>query len=129
MRISLVLVFILNSALAIAQEAEFKFVDTKLKLPKTEEGKVLEFEYTFENKGDAPLIISKIEVACTCTKFTYPTLPVKPGESGTIKVTFDSEGKTGWQYRDLIVYSNAKKNPEKLRFIVEIINEVPKESP
>lgn len=122
MRISLVLVFILSSALAIAQGAEFKFNDTKLKLPKAKEGAVLEFEYTFVNKGDVPLIITKIDVACTCTEITYPNTPVKPGESGTIKVTFDSDKKTGWQYRDLIVYSNAKKNPAKLRFIVEILN-------
>ena len=72
---------------------------------------------------EQPLIITKIDVACTCTKFTYPATPVKPGESGTIKVTFDSDQKIGWQYRDLIVYSNAKKGPHKLRFIVEIDNE------
>lgn len=123
MRISLVLVFILSSAAAFAQTAEFKFnTPRNLKLAKVPEGEVVAFEYQFTNKGDAPLIISKIEVACPCTKFEYPKTPIKPGETGTIKVTFDTDGKIGYQDRTLLIYANTKDSPTKARFRIMVDN-------
>ncbi len=117
----LIIFFILNSALVIGQ-AEFLFNKTSHRFPKTKEGAVLKCEYEFTNSGNKPLIISEIKVQCTCTKFEYPKEPVKPGEKGIIKVTFDTNGTIGYQDRILEVFSNAKKNPVKLRFKVMVDN-------
>lgn len=122
MRLILFLILLLNSALASAQVAEFSFSDPNLRLPKTPEGKVLTFEYPFTNKGTAPLVISEIKVQCTCTKFEFPKEPVMPGASGVIKVTFDTNGKIGYQDRILQVFANTKKSPYELRFRVMVDN-------
>ena len=99
------------------------FENTVHKFPEATAGALLEHDYVFTNNGNKPLIISKIEVSCTCTKFNYPTKPVLPGTKGVITVSFDTKNKTEFQNRVLSVFSNAKKNPTKLRFKVLIISD------
>ena len=44
-------------------------------------------------------------------------------EKGIIKVSFDTKNKIAWQDRTLTIFSNAKNNPEKIRFKVMIEND------
>lgn len=118
-RFLLIIFLSLNSALVYSQ-AEFSFVKNTIKFPKTKAGEVLKFQYEFTNTGDQPLIITEIKVQCSCTKFEFPKEPIKPGEKGIIKVSFDTKAKYGYQDRTLDIYSNAKKNPYKLRFKVVV---------
>lgn len=108
-------IFFLLPALSDAQP-EIKFEDKSLKFDKVEAGEILSFDFIFLNKGDQPLIISDIQVACDCTKPTWPREPVKPGAQDTIHVTFDTSGKIGWQDRILEIHSNSEKSPDKVRF-------------
>ncbi|MFT7611336.1 MAG: hypothetical protein ACI9J3_000279 [Parvicellaceae bacterium] len=101
-------------------QAEFQFIESSHKFPDTETGALLEHDYTFTNTGDSPLIISDIKVTCSCTKFTYPSEPVLPGQQGVIHVSFDTKDKSEFQNRTLSIYSNAKKNPQKIRFKVKV---------
>jgi hypothetical protein len=68
------------------------------------------------------LIINNIKVSCTCTKFSYADETIKPGKSGYIHVTFDTNKKYNWQDRELMIMSNAKNNPETIRFKVMVDN-------
>ena len=49
---------------------------------------VRSFEFT--NTGDAPLIITKVKSSCGCTVPEKPTEPILPGETGVIKVKYDT---------------------------------------
>lgn len=49
------------------------------------------FEYT--NIGEQPLVINQAVASCGCTVPEYTKAPVKPGEKGQIKVTYNGEGK------------------------------------
>lgn len=110
-------------SLSAAAQAEFKFDQRVHKFPKTKEGVVLKHVYTFTNTGDEPLVIERIKVACSCTKFTYLKEPVAPGQSSEIVVTFDTKGKIAWQDRILEIYANTRKNPTKIRFKVQVDND------
>lgn len=55
-------------------------------------GEVKYTEFTFTNTGDVPIEIDLV-ARCECTDVDYPILPVKPGEKGTLKVTFNSAKK------------------------------------
>ena len=112
----------MSSALVFGQAAEFSFSKKNLKLPKTPEGEAVYFEYPFTNKGDLPLVINEIKVACPCTQSKYPMQPIKPNEEGSINVSFDTKGKIGYQDRILEVHSNAEGSPHKLRFRVMVDN-------
>lgn len=116
------LIIILNSALAFSQEAEFSLLDKKtIKFPDTEAGKTLEHTFHFKNTGTTPLIIEDYEVACTCTKLTYPKHPILPGQSGELKLSFDTQGKYYFQDRNVLIKMNTKKQTERIRLKVYVI--------
>ena len=122
MRLLIITLFILNSALSFSQQAEFKFKDKTQRLGKVQEGEVLTMLYEFTNSGDVPLIISDYKVACTCTTVILPEEPILPGKQGQIKVLFDSAGKIAYQDRTIELYSNSSKSPDKIRFTLSVIN-------
>ncbi len=118
-KVLLIIFLLINSASAYCQ-AEFSFKKSTIKFPKTKQGAVLKGEYEFTNTGNQPLIISEIKVTCPCTKYEFPKEPIMPGATGVIKVIFDTKDAYGWQDRNLDIYSNAKKNPVKVRFKVQV---------
>jgi peptidoglycan-associated lipoprotein len=103
-----------------------QFNRRELDLGKVKKGEKREFTFEFTNKGDADLKIAIIS-ACDCTTTDYSTDPVKPGESGKIKVTFDSTDKTESETIDVdIILENTmpgKESPiiERLQYKFELI--------
>ncbi|MCP3931025.1 MAG: DUF1573 domain-containing protein [Bacteroidetes bacterium] len=47
--------------------------------------------FTFTNEGTEPLVIKHAKASCGCTVPTYPKEPISPGESGEIKVRYDTK--------------------------------------
>lgn len=48
--------------------------------------------FTFTNVGTAPLIINQAVASCGCTIPSYTKAPIKPGDKGEIKVTYNGTG-------------------------------------
>ena len=48
--------------------------------------------FTFTNVGTAPLIINQAVASCGCTIPSYTKAPIKPGEKGEKKVTYNGTG-------------------------------------
>lgn len=71
------------------------------------QGDKVSHDFTFRNTGDAPLLINNATASCGCTRPEYPFIPIEPGKSGTISVTFNSTGKIGNQRPTVTVSSNA----------------------
>lgn len=113
-------IMILNSAIVLGQYAEFSFDGRTHKFEEVAAGAQLEHVFTFTNSGDEPLVITKYDVECECTKAILPKAPILPGETGTIKVTFDTEGKVGWQYRKILLHANVKKSPYWIKIVVNV---------
>lgn len=80
------------------------------------EGEKVEHVYTFKNEGTADLVISEVKPSCGCTVPDYTKTPVKPGETGEVKVTFDTGGKPGNQQKTVTVKSNTETGTETLNF-------------
>lgn len=99
----------MNSAFILTGGAEFSFLDRSHKFNDTEAGVLLEHDYKFQNTGDEPLIIKSYEVACSCTKITFPKEPILPGKFGLVHLSFDTNGKYGFQSRKVKILSNTKK--------------------
>ncbi|MFD2917311.1 DUF1573 domain-containing protein [Psychroserpens luteus] len=47
--------------------------------------------FEFTNTGNAPLIISNAKSTCGCTVPNWPKEPIMPGQSGEIKVKYDTK--------------------------------------
>lgn len=74
------------------------------------QGEQVSTVFRFTNVGDENLILQRVETSCGCTVPEYDREPVAPGESGSIRVRFDSDGKEGQQYKTVKVISNCKDN-------------------
>ncbi len=79
-------------------------------LPK---GTPCEYEFKFKNTGKEPLIIQNAQASCGCTVPIWPKEPIMPGQSGMIKVKYDSN-RVGAFTKTVNVTSNAKNNPKMI---------------
>lgn len=84
------------------------------------QGEVVSYTFRFKNTGNAPLLITNVDKSCGCTASDYPREPIQPGESGEIKITYDSKGHHGFQSKVLIVNSNTMPSQSALRIKAEV---------
>jgi hypothetical protein len=68
-------------------------------------------EIVFTNVGKSVLEIRNIQGNCSCLVAVADKESLKPGESGTIKITFTPEDRRGTQTKAVTVYSNDPQNP------------------
>lgn len=87
---------------------EFKFEVEEYNFGTIKQGESVSYEFAFTNVGKDPLIISEAHASCGCTVPLWPKEPIRKGEKGTIKATFNSTGKQGMQDKTITITSNAK---------------------
>ena len=71
------------------------------------EGDKIEHSFSFINVGKKDLYILETNSSCGCTVSKYSKKAFPPGQSGEIKVQFDSKGKNGVQNRKISVITNS----------------------
>lgn len=86
---------------------KFDFGDVK-------QGPVLEGTFEFKNTGQQVLVIKNIAPSCGCTGVVSDEKKeFQPGETGKVKFTFNTEGRTGVNSKTINVESNDPKTPSK----------------
>ena len=70
-------------------------------------------EFKFKNTGKEPLIISNAKGSCGCTVPTYPKEPILKGQTGVIKVHYDTK-RVGAFTKTVTLNSNAKTDTKIL---------------
>ncbi len=90
----------------------FEFETETIDYGKIENGSDGEREFVFTNVGNAPLIIDQVKGSCGCTVPTKPEGPIMPGETGKIKVKYDTK-RTGGFSKTVTITSNATE-PRKV---------------
>jgi hypothetical protein len=63
-----------------------------------------------------PLLISDVQASCGCTIPEWPREPIATGQEGTIKLQFNSNGKSENINKDVTIFSNANPIKKKLTF-------------
>lgn len=86
--------------------ATIEFVETTLDYGTIENGSDGTRYFEFKNTGTEPLIISNCKGSCGCTVPQCPKEPILPGETGKIKVKYDTK-RTGAFTKNVTVSSNA----------------------
>ncbi len=72
--------------------------------------------FKFTNTGGAPLLIVDARGSCGCTVPTYPkNIPIAPGESGEMVVSFDPSNKPNLQQKTVTISANTANGRETLR--------------
>ncbi len=102
---------ILVSALTFAQDEGpvIKFENTKHDFGKfKEEAGPQTYEFVFVNEGSSDLLVTRVVASCGCTTPEWTKKPVKPGEKGFVKVTYDPRNRPNKFKKTATVYSNGK---------------------
>ena len=68
---------------------------------------VVSCSFAFTNTGTAPLIIHQAFASCGCTVPTYTKEPIKPGERGSIDVTYNGKDKFPGHFQKYITVFNS----------------------
>lgn len=67
--------------------------------------------FKFTNTGNDMLVIHQAIASCGCTVPTFPKEPIRPGETGIIKVAYNGSGKFPGHFKKAItIRSNAQDN-------------------
>ena len=86
------------------------------------EGETVSYIFNFKNTGKSDLLIAEVTTSCGCTVPSYPKTPVRAGEKGTIKVAFNSNGKRGFQNKNISVVANTQPNTTVIRIKAQVVN-------
>lgn len=111
----------------MAQEAEsnpnapqISFEQETIDYGKVEKGANGVREFVFTNTGKEPLIITNARGSCGCTVPSWPKEPIAPGESGSIKVKYDTQ-RVGPINKSVTVSTNANVPTKVLRIKGQVV--------
>lgn len=98
------LLLVCGITMASAQkEAEIKFDKVSHDFGTfSDKAPVVTCTFTYTNVGEKPLVINQAVASCGCTVPEYTKTPVKPGEKGAIKVTYNGTGKFPGHFKKVI---------------------------
>mgnify|MGYP000173923421 CR=1 FL=1 len=74
-----------------------------------ENGTPVETVFKYTNTGNSMLVVSNVKSTCGCTVPSYPKEPIMPGESGYIKVKYDTK-RVGPFTKYVTLTTNATSN-------------------
>lgn len=80
------------------------------------EGDKAEHVFKLKNTGKTDLLIITAQASCGCTVPEWTKEPIKSGESGEVKIIFNSTGKPGLQQKTVTLTTNTLAGNEKLNF-------------
>lgn len=91
---------------AMNQPTTVQLIDSVYDFGTVTDGEKVEYSYRFKNTGTTPLMVVSATASCGCTVPEKPEKPILPGETGYIKVVFNSAGRAGTNHKDITVIAN-----------------------
>lgn len=105
---------------ALKDSTSVQIIDSSYNFGEVTDGEKVEYNYRFKNTGTKPLVVVNASASCGCTVPQKPERPVMPGETGYIKVVFNSKGRTGHAEKHVSVVSNARPDFPSLLLTGEV---------
>lgn len=112
----------LVSVMVLAQKPTIKFENESHDFGDIQEkdGPV-SYVFKYSNTGNNPLIITNVNASCGCTTPEWTRKPLRAGESGEIKVTFNPANRPGTFNKTITVYSNSENPTILLRISGKVL--------
>lgn len=89
-----------------------RFNETLFNYGELRAGEKASHDFSLYNDGQKTLKIHKAKSTCGCIKVTVLKSEIEPGQSGTIRIEFDSFGKEGKDSRSISIFVNDPLMPE-----------------
>ena len=112
----------LTAVAVMAQQPVITFEKTEHDFGKiNEDGGRVSVVFEFKNEGMAPLVLSNVRASCGCTTPTWTKEPVEPGQTGSITVTYNPNGRPGRFQKTVTITSNATEPSVKVYIKGEVL--------
>ncbi len=95
--------------------AAIQFADQVHEFGIVDAGAIVAHRFPFRNTGSQPLIISSARSTCGCTVPEYSREPIAPGDTSSILVVFDTQGKAGPQDKPVTLTANTYPSTTTVR--------------
>ncbi len=99
---------------------KIEFAESEYEFGEVAEGEVVRHRFPFTNIGPRPLVITNARSTCGCTVPQYPEAPVAPGDTASILVEFDTNGKEGRQDKPVTLTANTYPSETTIRISGEV---------
>jgi Protein of unknown function (DUF1573) len=99
-------VMLLGSVAALQAQPKISIEKSEIELGTIYSGAVVRTPITIANTGNEPLRITSVRTSCGCTTVNQPKETLKPGESATFEVQFNSSGFRGHYTKYVYVQTN-----------------------
>ena len=97
------------TAAEAAEAPKLKFEKTIIEFGTVAAGEPVSAEFSFTNQGRSDLDIRQVKANCNCTKTSVEPSVIKPGQSGKLILTFNTDGRKGVQHQQVSIFSNDPK--------------------
>jgi hypothetical protein len=87
-------------------------------------GQELTHEITFKNVGDQDLLVTSVQTSCGCSSALASSDAVKPGETGTIKFTFNGQGMGSVTKVVMITTNEAGGSTKNVQMTMNLVDPV-----
>ncbi len=84
---------------------------TKYDFGSVEQGIMVKYNFVIVNNGDQDLVIDRVVSSCGCTAAEPGKKELKPNETTSLSVEFNTTGREGDQVKTISVLSNDPNNP------------------
>ena len=74
------------------------------------QGELVTYDFKIKNTGNSNLLIADARGSCGCTVPDWPREPIPPNKESYIRVTFNSEGREGYQNKTITLLTNSIPN-------------------
>lgn len=109
----------ITTSFSFAQKSTISVVKTKQSFKKVAEGKIVRLTYQINHLENEALIMQLPKVDCTCTEVELNDNLLYPNKTNELVVIFNTEGKMGYQEREIeLVFFSKEKNETYTRKIV-----------
>lgn len=108
---------ILNRGLENIPRTTVEWNRDTIRYGQIEDGTIVLDSFRVTNNGVYPYIIKEVKASCDCTVLQYPKYPLMPGESATVRVEFDSQGKLGRTTPGIVIYDNSSPNARNIFYL------------
>ncbi len=108
----------------VDEPTSIEFSETKFNFGEVVDGDMVKHTFEFTNTGDKNLVLLNVKTSCGCTvPEDWPKHPIEPGESGEIKVIFNSNNRVGLVNKSIRVEANTNPTVTTVSLVGEVKEE------
>ncbi|MBK8945917.1 MAG: DUF1573 domain-containing protein [Ignavibacteriae bacterium] len=117
-------IFIFNISInAQLSKPKISALTTEFDFGNVREGEILNHKFIVQNTGGDVLQITKVKASCGCTAAQPSKNEIKPNDTTSINVRFDTNRRMGKQQKYVYIFTNDPENPQyRLSFTANILS-------